>query len=226
MQYKIIGDNLPALHLKLNEGESIRTQAGAMAWMTPNMKMDTVAGGVGKFFGRIFTGDTAFQNRFTAVGGAGEIGLASNFPGAMRGFKLNPDSPIIVQKSAFLASSEGVDLSVYFQKKIMAGLFGGEGFLMQKLSGSGMAFIEIDGSAVDITLAEGESMLVDTGYLAMMDASCTMEIVDVPGIKNMVLGGEGIFHTKVTGPGRMIVQTMPLHALAWVLRPFFPTNQN
>ncbi len=226
MEYKVTGGNLPALHLRLNQGESVITQAGAMAWMSPNMKMNTVSGGIGKLFGRIFTGDSAFQNRFTAMDGRGQIGLASSFPGEIRAFRMTPDQPIIVQKSAFLASSEGVELSVYFQRKIMAGLFGGEGFLMQKLSGNGMAFIEIDGSAVEFTLAAGESMLVDTGYLAMMDASCSIEIVDVPGIKNMVLGGEGIFHTQVTGPGRIIVQTMPLHALAWVLRPFFPTNNN
>jgi uncharacterized protein (AIM24 family) len=194
--------------------------------MTPNMKMETTSnGGVGKAFGRMFAGESLFQNRYTAMGGPGQITFASSFPGSIRVFEIAPGREMIVQKSGFLAGQSTVQLSVHFQKKISAGLFGGEGFILQKLSGQGLAFVEIDGAACEYDLAPGQSMVVNTGYLAAMDATCTMETVTVPGVKNMLFGGEGFFNTLVRGPGRVILQTMPVSAVANVLRPYMPTGK-
>ena len=225
MKYRIVGEPLPAVLCTLAQGETMITERGSMSWMTPNMKMDTSTnGGLGKALGRMFAGDALFQNRYTAQGGPGEIAFAASFPGSIRAVEIRPGREIIVQKSAFLASEAGVQLSVFFQKKLGAGLFGGEGFIMQRLSGNGVAFLEIDGHACEYTLEAGQSMIVDTGYLACMDASCSMEIVTVPGVKNVLFGGEGLFNTVVRGPGRLVLQTMPISAVAGALRPFFPAS--
>jgi uncharacterized protein (AIM24 family) len=130
-----------------------------------------------------------------------------------------------VQKRGFLAGQSTVQLSVHFQKKFSTGLFGGEGFVMQKLSGQGLAFVEIDGAACEYQLAPGQSMVVSTGYLAAMDATCTMEMTSVSGVKNVLFGGEGLFNTVVHGPGRVILQTMPVSAVAGSLRPYIPTGK-
>ncbi|MFR7989203.1 MAG: TIGR00266 family protein [Anaerovoracaceae bacterium] len=225
MNYKIVGEPLPAVICDLNPGETLITESGAMSWMTPNMKMETsTGGGIGKALGRMFSGDTIFQNRYTAQGGSGQIAFASSFPGSIRAFNIEPGKEIVVQKSSFLASEDSVDLSIFFQKKLGSGFFGGEGFIMQKLSGHGTAFVEIDGYAVEYDLAPGQSMIVDTGYLAAMDAACSMEIVSVPGVKNMLFGGEGVFNTVVKGPGKIILQTMPINVVAGAVRPFIPTS--
>ncbi len=157
--------------------------------------------------------------------GPGMIAFASTFPGSIRAVQIDPSHPIAVQKSAFLASEAGVELSVFFQKKAMGGFFGGEGFIMQKLSGRGTAFLEIDGHAVEYNLAPGQSIVVDTGNLAMMDATCTLEVRAVKGVKNMIFGGEGIFNTVVTGPGRVVLQTMPLTAFAGAIASVLPNKQ-
>ena len=150
MNYKIVGEPLPAVICDLNPGETLITESGAMSWMTPNMKMETsTGGGIGKALGRMFSGDTIFQNRYTAQGGSGQIAFASSFPGSIRAFNIEPGKEIVVQKSSFLASEDSVDLSIFFQKKLGSGFFGGEGFIMQKLSGHGTAFVEIDGYAVE-----------------------------------------------------------------------------
>ncbi len=214
MQYKIVGEPLPVVICDVAAGESLITERGSMSWMTPNMQMKTSSnGGIGKAIGRLFAGEAMFQNIYTALGGPGQIAFASSFPGSIKAFEITPDKPIIVQKSGFLASESGVELSLFFQKKLGAGFFGGEGFIMQKLSGRGTAFIEIDGYACEYELAAGESMIVDTGYLAAMDATCSVDIVTVPGVKNMVFGGEGIFNTVVRGPGKILLQTMPMSAV-------------
>jgi uncharacterized protein (TIGR00266 family) len=215
MKYKIVGETLPVVICSVDQGETLITERGSMSWMSPNMKMETTSnGGVGRALGRMFAGESFFQNRYTAIGGPGEIAFASSFPGSIRAFEITPDKPIIVQKGGFLASEENVTLSLFFQKKFTSGLFGGEGFIMQKLSGKGTAFVEIDGYACEYTLGAGQSMVVDTGYLAVMDATCSIEIAAVPGMKNMLFGGEGIFNTIVTGPGRIILQTLPISKIA------------
>ena len=224
MQYQIIGEPMPVVVCNLQNGESMITEKGSMCWMSPNMQMETSAGGVGKAFGRMFSGNSMFQNIYTAINGEGMISFASSFPGSIRAIQITPEHPIIVQKSGFLASERGVQLSVYFQKKLGAGFFGGEGFVMQQLTGNGIAFIEIDGYAVEYNLQPGQSLLVDTGNLAMMDATCKIDIESVKGLKNKLLGGEGFFNTRVTGPGRVILQTMPINGVAAALTPFFNTG--
>ncbi len=225
MKYEIKGTPLPVVVCELSAGEKMITEKGSMSWMSPNMKMETSSnGGARKALGRMFAGEAIFQNSYTAQGGDGMIAFASSFPGSILAFEIAPGNEMIVQKSGFLASEAGVELSVFFQKKFGSGFFSGEGFIMQKLSGQGTAFVEIDGSIVEYELQAGESMIVDTGYLAAMSASCTIDVQSVPGIKNMLFGGEGVFNTIVRGPGRIILQTLPVNAVAAVLRPFFPSN--
>ncbi len=225
MQYEIKGDQLPVVVCTLNPGESMITERGAMSWMTSNMRMETKAGGVGKALGRMFSGESIFQNKYTAEGSQGLIAFASSFPGEIRALQIAPGNSIIAQKSAFLAAEPGVELSIHFRKKLGAGFFGGEGFIMQKLSGSGTAFVEIDGSLVEYQLAAGQTMLLDTGYLAMMDETVQMDIEMVKGVKNIFLGGEGLFNTKVTGPGRVWIQTMPISAVAGIIATRLPTSR-
>lgn len=224
MRYEIVGEPLPVVTCYVNPGETLLTERGSMSWMSPNMKMETSTnGGIGKALGRMFSGDSLFQNRYTAMGGEGMIAFASSFPGSIRALNISPGNGMIVQKSAFLASESSVELSLHFQKRLGAGLFGGEGFIMQRLSGHGTAFIEIDGYAMEYNLLPGQQMILDTGYLAAMEESCSIDIQTVPGVKNMLLGGEGIFNTVITGPGKIILQTMPVSSVAATLRPFFPS---
>ena len=215
---------MPVVVCDLAAGEAMITERGSMVWMTPNMEMQTSAGGLGKAFGRMFSGESIFQNTYTAQGGPGMIAFASSFPGSIRAVEITPDRPVVVQKRGFLASEASVELSVFFQKKLGAGFFGGEGFIMQKLGGTGTAFLEIDGSAVEYELAAGQQMVVDTGNLAMCDATCALDIQSVKGVKNALFGGEGLFNTVVTGPGRIILQTMPVSGVAAALAPFIHTG--
>ena len=227
MNYQIIGEPLPVVICDVESGETLITEKGAMSWMSPNMVMETQGtGGFGKMMGRMFSGESMFQNKYTAQGGPGQIAFASSFPGSIRALEITPGNDIVVQKSAFLASSASVELNVHFQKKFGAGLFGGEGFVMQRLSGQGTAFIEIDGYAVEYTLQPGQQIIIDTGYLAMMDATCSIDVQSVGGVKNALLGGEGLFNTVVTGPGRVLLQTMPVSAVAGVIAPFIQVGNN
>ena len=227
MQYQIAGEPLPVVTCQLAAGETMITERGSMSWMTPNMRMETTTnGGLGKAFGRLLAGEALFQNRYTAQGGPGLIAFASSFPGSIRAFEIAPGRELVVQKSGFLAAEAGVELSIFFQKKLGTGFFGGEGFIMQKLSGQGIAFAEFDGHVVEYELSAGQSLVVDTGYIAAMDATCSVDIVTVPGVKNAFFGGEGLFNTVVTGPGHIWLQTMPISNVAAVLRPFFPSSNN
>ena len=223
MRYEIKGETLPVVVCYLEGGEQMITERGSMSWMSPNMKMETTTGGgIGKALGRMFAGEAIFQNRYTAQGGNGLIAFASSFPGQIKAYEIGPGREIIVQKSGFLAAEAGVELSVFFQKRLGAGFFGGEGFIMQRLSGQGTAFLEFDGHVVEYDLQPGQQIVVDTGYLAAMDGSCDIEIKTVPGIKNMVFGGEGVFNTVVTGPGRGWLQTMPISNVAQLILSFMP----
>ena len=226
MKYNIQGEPMPVVICHLEAGESMITERGSMVWMSGNMRMETQTGGLGKAFGRLFSGESIFQNTYTAVGGPGMIAFASSFPGTIRAVEITPSMPVIAQKSAFLAATPGVERSIHFQKKFGTGLFGGEGFIMQRLSGHGMAFLEIDGSAVEYSLAPGQQLIVDTGNLAMVDATCQIDIQTVKGAKNVLFGGEGLFNTVVTGPGRVVLQTMALPAFASALIPYLPTKSD
>lgn len=224
MEYEIKGTPLPVVICHLTKGETLTCDSGAMAWMDPCMEMETTSGGMGKAFGRMFSGETIFQNRYTATAN-GKIAFASSFPGKIIPFEVGPGKEIVVQKSSFLACEPGVDMSIFFNKKASSGFFGGEGFIMTKLSGSGMAFLEIDGDVVEYDLAPGQQIIADTGYVAMMEATCKMEIKSVAGIKNKLLGGEGFFNTVVTGPGKVYLQTMPISTLANNIVRFIPSGR-
>ena len=225
MKYQIVGDTLPAVICQLEPGEKMITEGGGMSWMSPNMKMETTSnGGIGSMIGRMFSGEKAFQNVYTAQGGEGMIAFASCFPGSIRAFEIAPGQEMILQKSAFLAGEVGIEMSVFFNKKLGTGFFGGEGFIMQRISGQGTVFAEFDGHVVEYELAPGQQIVVDTGHLAAMTASCQMDIRSVPGVKNMLFGGEGIFNTIITGPGRVWLQTMPISNVAGVLRPYMPSG--
>ncbi|MCI9139405.1 MAG: TIGR00266 family protein [Lachnospiraceae bacterium] len=227
MKYEIKGETLPVVICHLEQGEKMITEGGGMAWMSPNMKMETTSnGGIGKALGRMFSSEKMFQNVYTAMDGEGMIAFASSFPGSIRAFEIAPNQEMIFQKSAFLASEIGVSMSIHFNKKVGVGFFGGEGFIMQKISGSGIAFAEFDGHVVEYELHSGERLVIDTGHLAAMSASCHMDIQTVPGLKNKFLGGEGFFNTVVTGPGKVWLQTMPIPNVAGALRPYIPTGNS
>ena len=225
MKYEIKGDTLPVVICHVEGGETMISESGSMAWMSPNMNMETTSnGGLGKAFGRMLSGENLFQNRYTAKGGAGLIAFASSFPGSIRAFEIAPGKEYVFQKKTFLAAESGVNLTVHFQKRLGSGFFGGEGFIMQRLSGNGIAFAEFDGHVVEYDLKPGQQIIVDTGHLAAMEATCTMDIQTVPGVKNMVFGGEGIFNTVITGPGHIWLQTMPIINVANAIRPYIPTG--
>ena len=220
MQYELKGGAFPVVVCRLNSGESMITEKGSMVWMTPNMEMTTTGGGgIGKMFSKALTGESMFQNIYTARGG-GMITFGSSFPGQILPMEVTPGKSFILQKSAFLASEAGVQLSMHINQKLGAGFFGGEGFIMQKLTGNGIAFAEVDGELVEYTLAPGEQMVVDTGYVMGFELSVSMDIQQVKGLKNMVLGGEGLFNTVLTGPGKIWLQTMPISGVAAAIQPF------
>ncbi len=227
IKYKIEGGSLPVVICYPENGETLRTEKGAMSWMSPNIKMETnTGGGAKKALGRLFSGESVFMNEYTPVGGPGMIAFASSFPGSIIPYEITPSNGLIVQKGAFLAMESGIDLSIYFQKKLGKGLFGGEGFIMQKLTGNGIVFLEINGYCKEYELGYGESIILDTGYLAAMSDTCTMDIESVKGAKNMFFGGEGFFHTKVTGPGKVFIQSMPISNMAMELAPHIQVNVN
>ncbi len=225
MRYEIKGETLPVVICQLEGGEKMITEGGGMSWMSPNMLMETTTnGGIGKAFGRMFSGEKMFQNVYTAQGGSGMIAFASSFPGSIKAYEIAPGQEMIFQKSAFLAGEAGVQLSVFFNKKFSSGLFGGEGFIMQKISGYGTVFAEFDGHVVEYELQPGQQIVVDTGHLAAMTATCQMEIKSVPGVNNMLFGGEGLFNSVISGPGRVWLQTMPISNVAGILRPYMPSG--
>ncbi len=227
MNYEIKGGTFPVVLINVEQGETISTDGGAMAWMSPNMEMETEGGGsFGKALGRLFSGEKIFRNLYTATGGPGLLAIAAALPGSILALEITPSTPIIVQKSAFLACTTGVSTEVFFNKKASTGFFAGEGFIMQKISGSGTVFLEIDGSTIEYELESGQSIIVDTGNLAMMDATCSMDIQTVRGVKNVLFGGEGLFNTVISGPGKVTLQTMSIQNVAEAIIPYLPTQSS
>jgi uncharacterized protein (TIGR00266 family) len=223
MEYEIIGGSFPVVECTLKSGESMITQSGSMAWMDQTITMETTSnGGLKKVVGRLFTNEHLFQNIYTSNKDGSKIAFGTAVPGSIMAIKIEPGKPLICQKSSFLASYGNIELSTFFNKKIGVGIFGGEGFIMQKISGEGIVFIEIDGSNKEFILEQGQQLVLSTGYLVSMDETCTIDVQTVKGLKNIILGGEGIFNTVITGPGKVIVQTMPLPKLANSLVPFLP----
>ena len=199
------------------------TESGAMVWMTANIEMATTGGGLGKMFSKAFSGESMFQNIWTANGDA-MIAFGSSFPGRIVPIEVGPGKSWILQKRSFLAAERGVELSMHFNKKAKTGIFGGEGFIMQKLSGSGIAFAEIDGDLVEYDLAAGQQIIVDTGNVAGFEESVSIDTQMVKGTKNIFLGGEGMFNTVLTGPGRIWLQTMPISNVAAAIAPMLPSS--
>lgn len=225
MKYAIEGGNLPVVKVLLEQGETIQCEAGGMSWMDDEIEMQTSAGGLGKMFGRMLTKENAFLNTYYAKRG-GEIAFAAKFPGSIRAVEITPENGIIVQKGAFLAAFGDIDSEVYLHQKLGRGLFGGEGFLMRRFFGRGLIFLEVDGSAHEYEIAPGDCKIVDTGHVAAMSESCQMEIRTIKGVSNVLFGGEGLFNTVVYGPGKVILQSMPIAATAMELYAYMPHPSN
>lgn len=222
MNYEIVGGSLPAVVIRLNAGETIVSESGGRTWMKGNVQTESKSeGGLKKMLGRALSGESLFMSRYTAKGDA-EIGFASSFPGSIIARELAAGQSIVCQKSAFLCATDGVELSIQFQKKMGSGFFGGEGFIMQKVTGPGTVFLEVDGYCHEYELAPGEKVVCDTGVVAIMDTTCQMDVQMVKGVKNMLFGSEGLFDTVVTGPGRVYLQTMTINKLADLMVPFLP----
>ena len=221
IKYEIEGGNLPIVICYPEPYQTLCTEKGAMSWMSSNMEMTTNAsGGVGKAFGRLLSKESMFLNEYTPIGKRGMIAFASTFPGSIIPYHVTPGNGIIVQKGGFLAMEKGLDLSLHFQKKFGRGFLSGEGLIMQKITGDGMVFVEIDGHCKEYTLMEGETILIDTGYLAALTESCDLDVQSVKGVKNALFGGEGFFLTRVTGPGKVYLQSMPISNMADTLKPY------
>ena len=226
MEYEIKGGAFPIVVCKLPKGERMKDESGSMAFMSSGVKMDTnTGGGVLKGLGRAISGNSFFINTFVAEKDNQEIGFASNFPGKVIPIKLDGANSIIGQKRSFLASEDSVEIDMYFQKNLGTGIFGGEGFILQKFTGNGMLFLEIDGEVIERYLEPGEVLFVDQGHIAAMDESIDFDIERIKGAKNWLFGGEGVFFAKLVGPGRVWVQTMPITKLAQALIPMLPTKK-
>ncbi|BBF43307.1 protein of unknown function DUF124 [Lachnospiraceae bacterium KM106-2] len=227
MKYKIFGSPMPAVSILMDAGESIYTQSGGMTWMGEAITMDTnMRGGFGKGLGRLFGGESLFMATYTSSRPNSEICLASSFPGDIKVFELGHGMDYICQKGAFLCAQPGVELSVTTSGGVGKGFFGGEGFILQRLSGQGLAFLEFDGSIVEKELQPGELIRVDTGNVAAFEASITYDIERVKGFKNILFGGEGLFLTTLRGPGKVWLQTINASEVAARIIPYIPTNRD
>jgi uncharacterized protein (TIGR00266 family) len=223
MRYEIFGENLPAVTVFLDRGESVYTQSGGMSWMSSGITMETnMKGGLMKGLGRMFAGESLFMATYTAGENDQAITVASSFPGHILALNLGGGDHYICQKSAFLCAEPGVELRATVTKGLKAGLFGGEGFVMQELSGSGHVFLELDGSVKEIDLAAGEKLLVDTGSVAAFEARVQYSAEMVKGFANVLFGGEGLFLTTLTGPGKVWLQTMNMPSFAGRILPYLP----
>lgn len=226
LNYQIFGDNMPAVSIRLNPGESIFTQSGGMVWMDNGINMTTnMQGGFMKGLGRMLTGESLFMATYTSQYPNQEIVIASTFPGHIVSIEIG-NMPIIAQKGAFLCAQPSVVLNAYMTRSVGAGFFGGEGFVLQRLTGAGIVFLEIDGSLVERTLASGETIKVDTGNVAAFEESVRYQAEMVKGFKNILFGGEGLFLTTLTGPGKVWLQTMTMPSFAKQLLPFLPKPNN
>ncbi len=226
MRYTIQGGQLPVAVCELEANEEMFTESGGMSWMSGNIAMSTnMEGGLLKSLGRAFSGESMFMATYRAEGGPGMIAFSSSFPGSILPVELAAGQSVICQKRSFLAAQRSVTLTMHFQKKLGAGLMGGEGFILQRITGPGLAFVEIDGSIIDYNLSSGQCMKVDTGHMAMMDPSVSLDITTVKGFKNILFGGEGLFLTTLTGPGRIWLQSMPVENVARSIIPYIPDRK-
>ena len=221
MEYTIYGTVMQALEVRLTQGESMYTESGGMAWMTDGIEMKTHGkGGLGKSLGRMLSGESFFMTTYTCRAPQGTITLTPEAPGKVIPLNLKAGHSMICQKDAFMCAEESVELSMHFRKKLGAGLFGGEGFILQKLTGPGVAFVEIAGEVQMVELAAGERLKIDPGHIAMYEPTCSYDVTMIKGMMNWIGGGEGLFLATVTGPGKVWLQTLPLSNLAGKLKRF------
>lgn len=223
MNTKMRGTTLPILDVEMKAGEEVYTESGGMAWMSPNISMESnMKGGLGKAFGRLFSGESMFMVTYRCDEGTGAITFCSEFPGRIIEFAMDGKKEIICQRDAFMVAESKVNLEIEFTKRIGAGFFGGEGFILQKISGTGKAFLEIAGEVTEYQLKEGQSLKVDPGYIAAFEKGVDYDIERIKGVKNMLFGGEGLFLAHLTGPGKVWLQSMPLSNLAMKIAKFVP----
>lgn len=224
MRYQVIGDTMPAVEVVFDRpGETMYTQSGGMAWMSEGISMDSnMRGGLGKSIGRMFSGESLFMATYKAERPGAMIAFASTVAGEVLPVDIGASGGMICQKGAFLCAEETVNLSVALTKKMSAGFFGGEGFILQDISGSGMVFLEIDGNKVEKQLAPGEVIKVDTGNVVAFEKSVKYEVETVKGLKNIFFGGEGLFLTRLTGPGRVVLQTQNFNEFAGRIARMIP----
>jgi uncharacterized protein (TIGR00266 family) len=225
MEHRIIGTTLPVLELQLANGESVVAVSGELSWMSQTIDLQTTTGiggggGLGGLFKRVVGGGSIFMTQYTAQGGPGLLAFATKMPGHILPVEVGPGGDYMVHRHGFLCGTAGVELGVGFQQSLGAGIFGGDGFLLQKISGSGQAWVELDGEVVPYTLAAGETLRVHPGHVGMFDASVSFGITRIQGIRNMLFGGDGIFLAALTGPGRIWLQSLPLSNLAHALSPY------
>jgi len=221
MEYTIHGTVMQALEVRLTQGESMYTESGGMAWMTDGIEMKTHGkGGLGKSLGRMLSGESFFMTTYTCRAPQGMITFTPEAPGKVIPLNLKAGHSMICQKDAFMCAEESVELSMHFRKKLGAGLFGGEGFILQKLTGPGVAFVEIAGEVQMVELAAGEKLKIDPGHIAMYEPTCSYDVTMIKGMMNWIGGGEGLFLATVTGPGKVWLQTLPLSNLAGKLKRF------
>jgi uncharacterized protein (TIGR00266 family) len=225
MKYEIRGGSLPVVLMELQRGESVFTESGGMGWMTDNFNMETnMEGGLFGGIARKLAGESLFMTTYTCTAASGTIAFPSSFPGKILPMTLGSGQSVICQKKSFLCGERSVNLEIFFRKKLGSGLFGGEGFILQKITGPGLAFMEFDGEVVEYTLGSGEVMKVDTGHVAMFEPTVSFDIEMLKGFKNMLFGGEGLFLARLQGPGKVWLQTMPIQNLAKNIIPFIPPS--
>jgi len=226
MEYRIIGSTLQAVIMELDPGETVYSESGGMAWMSGNIEMKTSGrgGGLGGALKRAVSGESLFLVEYTSQGGKGLVAFASDFPGKIVPLNLGNDQQMICQKTAFLCAEKTVGLDIHFRKRLGAGLFGGEGFILQKLTGPGVAFVCLDGEIMEYTLASNQVLKVDTGHIAMYEPTVSFDVEMIKGFSTIMFGGEGLFLATLKGPGRVWLQTMPTSNLARAILPYIPSK--
>jgi uncharacterized protein (TIGR00266 family) len=230
MQSRITGTTMPVLEFTLEPNESIISEAGELSWMTSAIQLTTHTqlGGGGGIFGalkRVAGGGTLFMTEYRAMGGPGEIAFATKVPGHILPVEVAPGHEFMIHRHGFLCATPQVQLGVGFQQSLGAGVFGGDGFLLQKVSGQGTAWLELSGEVILKELRPGETLRVHPGHVGAFQASVSFQITTIPGIKNMIFGGDGIFLASLTGPGKIWLQTLPISKLAHQLMEYMPSPQ-
>jgi uncharacterized protein (TIGR00266 family) len=225
MQSKITGTTMPVLEIGLEPGDVIIAEPGEFSWMTDNVRLNTTTQTAGAksiwgAIGRAFGGGGLFMTEYRAEGGNGVIGFAAKLPGTIMEVPVPPGATYMIHRHGFVCATQGVELSTGFQRSLGAGLFGGDGFILQKLSGSCVAWVELGGEIVTYDLQAGESIQVHPGHVGMFDATVNFDVVLMRGIKNALFGGDGLFIARLTGPGKVWLQSLTMPGFAHALQPY------